>query len=128
MLKKSAERLALPDFDDEELLLCIKRFILSEAALIPAAYSNSSAEIRVILAGISPSVELEPSQEALLYVYMIRHTPQSLKQYSLPKNVFIDPKFTRSWPGSLGQHQTMANYAPTLYVNHIARSLGKFKF
>lgn len=125
LFRKSAERLALPDFDDEELLQCIKQFVLSEAALIPPAYSNASAEIRIVLAGISPTIGVEPSKEALLYVHMIRHTPQTLLQYTTPKNVYIDPQFARSWPGSLGQYQTLTNFAPTLYVNHIAQSMGK---
>ena len=124
-LRKAATRMALPDFDDEELLICMKRLVLSDASLIPAPYSNASLEIRVAVMGSDSKIEIEPSKSAVLYVYMIPHTQVSLLQYTEPRTVYVDPQYARSWPGSLGEYKTSNNYATAMLPTHTAHELGK---
>lgn len=124
-MRRAAAKLALPDFDEDELLTCVKRLILSDASLIPSPYSNGSLEVRVVLMGSDSRIEIEPSKSAVLYVFMVPHTQTSLLQYTEPRSVLVDPAYARSWPDSLGEFKTAGNYAPTLLPTQTARELGK---
>ncbi|RWS25125.1 branched-chain-amino-acid aminotransferase: cytosolic-like protein [Leptotrombidium deliense] len=123
-LRRTAAKLSLPDFDEHELLICVKRLVLSDASFIPPAYTNGSLEVRIMFIGPEPNNKITMSREATLYAFMIRHSSQSVAEYKRSKIVYADPKYSRAWIGSLAQYKTSANIAPTFYVTDIANGLG----
>ncbi|RWS11278.1 branched-chain-amino-acid aminotransferase: cytosolic-like protein [Dinothrombium tinctorium] len=123
-LRRTAIRLALPDFDEQELLICIKRLVLSDASYIPPAFTNGSLEVRIVLMGSEANAKISRNNEATLYVFLIRHLTPSIVEHKKSRVLYADPKYVRSWIGSLGQYLTSANYAGLFYVTNVANSLG----
>lgn len=122
--RRSAARLGLPDFDSNEMTICLKRLILTDASFLPPSYSNGSLEIRAILVGVDDNLHFKPSEEAVLYIFMNRQTATTLAEITKPQSVFADSQYTRSWTGGIGEFMTSANDASTLLVTQIALSQG----
>lgn len=123
-LRRSAIRLGLPDFDSSEMMICLKRLILTDSSFLPPSYSNGSLEVRMVLMGVDDDLRFKPSEDALLYVFMNRHTTSTLAELTKPQAVFADPQYSRSWVGGLGEYMTSANDATALLVTQIAMAQG----
>ncbi|KAF6032986.1 BCAT1 [Bugula neritina] len=118
----SAARIALPTFDIEELRLCLHRFVEVEKNWVPDQ-PGFSLYIRPTMIGTEPSLGVDQSAEALLYVIASPvgpYFPTGMK----PVSLLADPKYVRAWPGGSGNCKLGSNYGPTVMIQKEAVSKG----
>lgn len=117
-LNRSSKRISLPEFNEEELLKVLERFVAMEARFIaPGGFiylrpyhigTNSGLGIRTPTASIL----------GIVSTIMPNFAADVMRLYSSP------PDTIRAWPGGFGAAKVGANYGPTLEQNEIAQQLG----
>lgn len=119
---KSTLRSALPDFDKEELLKCIKKFVVIEKEWIPKS-TAASLYLRPTFIGTEPTLGVSSSNTALLYVLASPTGPYFPTGFK-PISLLADPKYVRAFPGGVGDVKVGSNYGPTIYVGIQAQKQG----
>lgn len=122
-LLASAERAALPLFDGEEFLKCLKKLISIDNEWIPD-YTCSSLYIRPTFIGTQNSLGVASSNTALLYIVTCPVGPYFKSGMTEPVSLLADPTYVRAWPGGVGDKKMACNYAPSLYVQKLAQQQG----
>ncbi|KAK6972998.1 branched-chain-amino-acid aminotransferase mitochondrial [Biomphalaria glabrata] len=113
-LKTSAQRIGLPDFDQIELLRCLKKLISIDHEWVPQSI-NSSLYIRPTFIGTEPTLGVNNSSMAKLFVITSpvgSYFPTALE----PLGLLADPHYIRAWPGGCGSYKISSNYAPTVPI------------
>ena len=121
-MNKSATRIALPNFDGEELIKLIKKLIQVDAEWVPNE-PGYSLYVRPTLIGTEASLGVGENQEALLFVIMSPVGPYystGVKPVALEAN----PERVRAWPGGTGDSKLGANYAPGVMPQREAAERG----
>eukprot|EP00835_Amoeboradix_gromovi_P003366 NODE_219_length_14015_cov_0.496335.p4 type:complete len:319 gc:universal NODE_219_length_14015_cov_0.496335:3889-2933(-) len=118
----SAERLALPQVSEQDLLHCIKELCKVDSKFIPNQ-KGYSLYIRPTLIGTSPSLGVSPSTQAKLFVICSPVGPY-FKEGFKPISLYATTKFARAWKGGSGSFKIGANYSPTIVPQKIAQSQG----
>ncbi|KAJ1997946.1 branched-chain-amino-acid transaminase bat2 [Coemansia thaxteri] len=108
-LQRSAHRIMLPEFDEEQLLECIKELVKVDQRFVPKEHGYSMY-IRPNFIGTEPNLNLQYSREALLYVYLSPVGPYFPRTVKL----FANAKEARAWPGGVGNFKLGGNYAPAM--------------
>uniref|UniRef100_A0A2C9JWQ8 Branched-chain-amino-acid aminotransferase n=2 Tax=Biomphalaria glabrata TaxID=6526 RepID=A0A2C9JWQ8_BIOGL len=111
---KTAQRSALPDFDQAEFLKCIKKLISIDHEWVPQS-KNCSLYVRPTFIGTEPALGVTASNMAKLFVItgpVGPYFPTGLK----PVSLLADPKYVRAWPGGCGGYKMGSNYAPTVAI------------
>lgn len=83
----------------------------------------SSLYLRPTFCGIEPTLGINRSLEALLYIIagpVGAYYATGVK----PVSLLADPQYVRAWPGGTGDKKLGCNYAPTLAVQREAEKLG----
>ncbi|KAA1475390.1 branched-chain amino acid aminotransferase II [Dentipellis sp. KUC8613] len=120
-MEKSAERVALPTFDTDALLVLIKRLVAIDARWIPRS-KGCSLYIRPTIIGTRAALGVAASNHALLYVIMSPtgpyfRTPSGISLLGVNEHV-------RSWPGGTGGYKLGLNYAPCFHPQRLAADKG----
>lgn len=121
-MNQSAARSGLPQFDSRELIKCMCRLISIDQEWVPHSEA-ASLYLRPTLIGTEPALGVNVTESALLYVILCpvgSYFGQSQKAVSL----MADPRFTRAWPGGVGDKKMGSNYGPTVHVQREAASKG----
>lgn len=121
-LNKSASRLHLPNFNEDELLRCIEALVTLDQRWVPRGIGYS-LYLRPLLIGTTPKLGVFPSKEAKLMVIASPcglYFPGGFKAIKL----YANPHFVRAWPGGAGDCKVGGNYAPTLRVASTAAKYG----
>ncbi|VVT57491.1 uncharacterized protein SAPINGB_P005722 [Magnusiomyces paraingens] len=108
-LNDSAQRLTLPQFDEQELLKILLKFVSLEARFIKP---GSFIYTRPFILGTSTGLGLNATTMAKLIVVltlMPSLSDKSLKLYSSEPTEAV-----RAWPTGFGSKKLGANYGPTL--------------
>ncbi|XP_074019657.1 branched-chain-amino-acid aminotransferase, cytosolic isoform X1 [Numenius arquata] len=142
-MARSAIRAALPRFDQNELLECIRKLVEVEKEWVP--YSTSaSLYIRPTLIGtevlsrshsqshystlpnpfFQPSLGVKKPTKALLYVIMSPVGPYFASGSFNPISLWADPKYVRAWKGGTGDCKLGGNYGSSIYAQQEAMELG----
>lgn len=122
-LNKSADRACLPGFDGEEFLKCLRHLIHIEKEWVP--YSNKcSLYIRPTLIGTQPTLGVNKSSSALLYVILSPVGPYFKTGTFNPVALLADPSFVRAWHGGSGDSKMGGNYGPTILAQRHAEMQG----
>ncbi|KAJ1919157.1 branched-chain-amino-acid transaminase bat2 [Tieghemiomyces parasiticus] len=111
-MNSSAQRIALPHFDGEQYIECIKELLRQEQRWIPSEYGYS-LYLRPTMIGTEEALGVRASKSALLYTICSPVGPYyatGFKAISLYANV----REVRAWPGGVGNAKLGANYAPTI--------------
>lgn len=119
-MAKTAARGCLPDFDQGELLKCIKKLISLDAEWVPFS-DQCSLYVRPSVIGTEPTLGISMSNQAKIFVItgpVGAYYPTGLKPISL----LADPRFVRAWPGGSGSYKLGSNYAPTVMIQRYALS------
>lgn len=119
---KSTIRSALPEFDKEELMKCLKKLVSIEKDWIPKS-TSASLYIRPTFIGTEPTLGVSFSNTASLYVITSPTGPYFPTGFK-PISLLADPKYVRAFPGGVGNVKVGSNYGPTIYVNIQAQKLG----
>ncbi|OCH88933.1 branched-chain amino acid aminotransferase II [Obba rivulosa] len=121
-LKRSAERLALPAFEEGEVLKLIKKLVTLEARWIPALKGHS-LYIRPTIIGTRPSIGVHASDHSILFVIMSPTGPYFRTGAKAVSLLAINDS-VRSWPGGTGGNKVATNYSPTFKPQEHAEKLG----
>lgn len=126
-LLRSTRRLALPEFDEGELIKCIHKLVDLDQDWIPKANHGqqqlTSMYIRPTILGNGASLGVASSEQAMLYVLLSPVGPY-FKTGFKPISLFADPDIVRAWPGGAGDKKLGSNYAPTIEVQRRAEKMG----
>ncbi|CAG8506438.1 6778_t:CDS:2 [Ambispora gerdemannii] len=109
-LVKSANRIALPTFNSEELGECIKELIRVDKHWIPQE-RGYSLYIRPTFIGTQAFLGVGPTSKALLYVICSPVGPYYKTGFSAVK-LLATTENVRAWPGGTGDAKLGGNYAP----------------
>ncbi|KAJ2981096.1 hypothetical protein NUW58_g6774 [Xylaria curta] len=131
-LISSAERVALPAFDDKELVKLIKALIRVDAPRwLPKEAAGRFLYIRPALVGTGEQTGVQLPEEAMLYVIMIPWPDFSTE--TSPRKTPRTPGLRlcasqgdtiRAWPGGFGYAKVGANYGTTFKAHGVAHSKG----
>lgn len=123
-MRQSAARLCLPDFDGDELIEIMKQLLQIDESWVPPIETNASMYIRPTLMGTEPTLGVQPSNEAMLFVVMGPVGPYFSTSQVKPVSLMANPKYVRAWPGGSGDSKLGSNYAPTLKAQQEALKRG----
>jgi branched-chain amino acid aminotransferase len=124
----SAERLALPTFDADELLKCIASLVELDMHILcgKGGRKGCSLYLRPNLIGTSPGLGVGPPTSALLYVIASpvgEYFPSDCSS-GISLLASSDLGATRAFYGGAGNLKVAANYAPTIVPQLQAERLG----
>ncbi|CAG8465351.1 1109_t:CDS:2, partial [Acaulospora colombiana] len=108
--KKSAERISLPKFNEDELLECLKDLVRLEERWIPAD-RGYSLYIRPTLIGTQESLGVGATSQALLFIICSPVGPYYKTGFSAVQ-LLATTENVRAWPGGTGDAKIGGNYAP----------------
>ena len=120
-LRRSAEAVGLPDFEENELLRCIEKLIVADESWIPTL-KGYSLYIRPTFIGTHVGLGVSKPKNAKLFVINSTvgpYFPSGLK----PIHLYCDEGIVRAFPGGSGDKKIGANYAPG--IGHTARLQSK---
>ncbi|KAI0633758.1 branched-chain amino acid aminotransferase II [Trametes polyzona] len=119
---RSAARMALPGFDQEELLKLLKELVKIEQRWIPAEPGHS-LYIRPVIVGTRATMGLSPSDSAMLWIMCAPAGPY-MSNGVRPLSLLAVPDAVRAWPGGTGEHKIAGNYGPSLTPHQTAQEKG----
>lgn len=117
-LNRSSKRIVLPEFNEQEFLKIMAKFVSMEARFIPPGHF---IYLRPYHIGTNSGLGIKsPSSSTLgvISTIMPNFSANIMSLYSSP------PSTLRAWPGGFGASKLGANYGPTLEQNQIASELG----
>ncbi|KAI6159539.1 aminotransferase [Pisolithus thermaeus] len=118
----SAQRLALPTFNGDALIECMRQLIALERHWVPKEQGHS-LYIRPALIGTNGTLGVQPPNEALLFVICSPagpYYPQGFK----PVPLHGTTEYIRAAPGGTGAYKLAANYAPGVIAQKMAAKAG----
>lgn len=121
-LNNSMNRLALPAFDGENFLECLKELIRVDESWIPTE-EGYSLYIRPTAIGNSPYLGLEKPKHCKLYAILSPVGPYYPDGFK-PVSLYADTENIRAWPGGVGSSKLGGNYGPTLLPGALANEKG----
>ena len=117
-LNSSSRRIVLPEFNEEEFLKILAKFVEIEARFIqPGGFIY----LRPYHIGTNGGLGIRSPTSSILGVVstiMPNFSAKIMSLYASPPNAL------RAWPGGFGSSKLGANYGPTLEQNDIANKLG----
>lgn len=121
-LNRSAERLCIPNVDEELFFEALTRLVDLESDWVPGS-KETSLYIRPFIIATDPYLGVRPSNT---YKFMIilspvgAYYPEGFK----PVRIFVTDKYVRAVKGGLGYVKTPANYAASLLAAEEAKKAG----
>ncbi|KAA0199090.1 hypothetical protein HAZT_HAZT003401 [Hyalella azteca] len=109
---RTAKRASLPTFDQDELIVLMKKLISIDQEWVPHAES-SSLYIRPAIIAHEEVLKVEQPRKALLFVILSPTGPYFTSGYN-PVSLLADPKYVRAWPGGCGQRLEPFTRQPSL--------------
>ena len=119
---RSAERMCIPDFDQDLALKALKELLLVDQAWVPHS-PGTSLYIRPFIVATEPHLGVRPAEE---YLFMIITGPVGAyyAEGFAPIKIYVEPHYSRTAPGGLGDVKAAANYAQSLYAAEEAHKKG----
>jgi branched-chain amino acid aminotransferase len=109
---KSSARIALPNFEPQELIKLISKLATMDSRFIPSE-RGYSLYLRPTMIGTQATLGVGPPGSALLFVIASPvgpYYPTGFKAVSLEATDYA----VRAWPGGVGDKKLGANYAPCI--------------
>ncbi|KIY43952.1 branched-chain amino acid aminotransferase II [Fistulina hepatica ATCC 64428] len=124
-LLRSSQRVSLPPFDPDALLVLLKKLVAIDQRWIPSQ-SGQSLYIRPTIIGTRPYLGVTPSSDyAMLYVIMTPVQPIFTPGGAdTSVSLLAVEDAVRAWPGGTGDHKVGGNYGPTFNAQKIATQKG----
>jgi len=121
-MNASAQRLALPSFDGNQFLECIKKLIRLDKEWIPNAMGYS-LYIRPTVISTYPVLGVGPAKSVKLFVILCPVGPYYKEGFN-PVRLYADSLNVRAWPGGTGNIKCGGNYAMTIKAQADAAAKG----
>ncbi|KAG7660546.1 BAT2 [[Candida] subhashii] len=109
-MNTSAQRIALPTFDGEELQKLIDKLLILDQDFVPEG-KGYSLYLRPTMIGTTASLGVGTPDRALLYVIASPVGPYYSSGFK-PVSLEATDYAVRAWPGGVGDKKLGANYAP----------------
>ncbi|MBN1216706.1 MAG: branched-chain amino acid aminotransferase [Candidatus Lokiarchaeota archaeon] len=119
----SAERLAMPSFDNNKFLKAIEEVVLLNKKFIPPYNSGGALYIRPIMIGSGPMLGVAPANEFMVMIYC-SPVGSYFNAEGSGIELLISKKYTRSSQGGTGYSKMCGNYAGILKPAKEAKKLG----
>ncbi|CAI5756440.1 unnamed protein product [Candida verbasci] len=111
-MNESAERIALPNFESEELLKLIDKLLIVDKDFVPEG-KGYSLYLRPTMIGTTAGLGVGTPDKALLYVIASPVGPYYSSGFR-PVSLEATDYAVRAWPGGVGDKKLGANYAPCI--------------
>lgn len=111
-MKKTANRISLPDFDGTELMHCIQELLKVDSDWIPT-HPGFAAYIRPTMIATEETLGVRAPSKAKLFVVISPVGPY-FPSGLMPIKIFCNMKHIRAAPGGVGGFKVGGNYAPTI--------------
>ncbi|KAI5959500.1 uncharacterized protein KGF55_005328 [Candida pseudojiufengensis] len=121
-MNKSAKRIALPEFNGDELQKLIDKLLILDHEFIPEG-AGYSLYLRPTLIGTSSGLGVGTPDKALLFVIASPVGPYYKNGFK-PVSLEATDYAVRAWPGGVGDKKLGANYAPCILPQKEAASKG----
>ncbi|KIY69012.1 branched-chain amino acid aminotransferase II [Cylindrobasidium torrendii FP15055 ss-10] len=122
-LARSANRVALPPFNTEELVKLIKTLVNLEKRWIPTL-EGYTLYIRPTIIGTRAGFGVAASDSSLLYIILAPSGPYFRTGGSKPLSLMTVEDCVRAWPGGTGDHKLGMNYSPGFNATRLAVQKG----
>lgn len=123
-LQTSADRIALPAFDPNEMLKLIAALAAAEGPRwLPKTEPGAFLYVRPTMIATDPCIGVQKPKEAMLMILFTLMPPYCEKAEGL-KLLASAEETVRAWPGGFGHAKVGANYGPTLKAQGEAKAKG----
>merc|ERR1712196_115375 len=122
-LNSSAERIALPRVDENELVQCIAQLINIDQDWVPHS-RKASLYIRPTYIATQPTLGVNVAGRALLFVILSPVGPYFRTGSLTPVSLMADPTYIRAWEYGTGNYKLGGNYGPTIGIQKEADAQG----
>jgi branched-chain amino acid aminotransferase len=121
-MNTSMERLALPNFDGDGLVECMKELLKIDKDWIPQG-EGYSLYIRPTGISTHPCVGVARAASAKIYVILSPVGPYYPEGFA-PVKLLAGDEYVRAWPGGTGDTKIGGNYGPTILPQSEAAAKG----
>lgn len=121
-MNRSADRIALPTFDGEQLLKAIDKLLVLDADFVPEG-AGYSLYLRPTMIGTTEGLGVGTPDKALIFVIASPVGPYYATGFK-PVSLEATDYAVRAWPGGVGNMKLGANYAPCIKPQLEAASRG----
>jgi branched-chain amino acid aminotransferase len=121
-LNRSAQRMCMPEVDEDFFLHALKELIRLESDWVPKS-RGTSLYIRPTMIASESSLGLKSASEFLCYI-ILSPVGAYYKNGLQPVKIWISDEYVRAAPGGTGDCKTGGNYAASLYASAEATRKG----
>ncbi|CAO3633141.1 unnamed protein product [Cunninghamella echinulata] len=121
-MNRSTARIALPDFDGDELIKLIGQYLKLDERWIPSE-KGYSLYLRPTVIGTQEALGVNPPTDAKLFVIGCPVGPYYKTGFAAVK-LKATTEYVRAWPRGTGDAKIGANYAPGLLPQRLAAKEG----
>lgn len=121
-LARSANRLCIPDFDQDFVLKALIELLKVDQAWVPGA-PGTSLYIRPTIIATDPYIGLRASHTYRLFIILSpvgAYYPEGFN----PVKIWVTSQYVRAVRGGVGEAKTAGNYAASLYATELAHQEG----
>ena len=121
-MNRSAERLCMPQLDEDFAVEAMKKLVLIEKDWIPHSH-GSALYIRPTMIATEPALGVRASLKYIFYVIVGpvgSYYPEGMN----PIKIYVSDKYVRAVKGGTGEAKAAGNYASSLYAAEEAKRLG----
>jgi branched-chain amino acid aminotransferase len=119
---RSAERICMPNFPENDFLESIHALVYTEQRWIPAN-KGTALYIRPFMFATDDTLGVRASS-AYTYCLILSPVGPYYQEGFNPISLYVSDKFTRAAIGGVGEAKTGANYAASLLAGKVARQQG----
>lgn len=121
-LNKSADRIALPELDEEFALLALKKLLQIDKEWIPTS-EGTSLYVRPFMFGTEEVLGVHPNNK-VKFIIILSPSGSYFKSGLQPNKIFVENEYVRAVRGGFGFAKTAGNYAGSLKGQSKAQKLG----
>lgn len=119
---RSARRMGMPDFPEEDFLTAMKDLVVAEKRWIPRA-PETSLYVRPTMIATESALGVHSSSSYLFYIILSPSGPY-FKEGFKPVKLYVEDRYVRAVPGGVGEVKTGGNYAASILAGHEAQQKG----
>lgn len=119
---RSARRMAMPEFPEEDFLTALKEVVLAEKRWIPR-FPETSLYIRPTMIATEPFLGVHAGASYLCYIILSPSGPYFAQGFK-PVKLYVEDEYVRAVPGGVGEAKTGGNYAASILAGVRAQKKG----
>jgi branched-chain amino acid aminotransferase len=119
---RSARRMGMPDFPEEDFLAAMSEVVVAEKRWIPRM-PETSLYLRPTMIATEPALGVHSSSSYVFYIILSPSGPYFQEGFK-PVNLYVEDVYVRAVPGGVGDVKTGGNYAASILAGHEAQQKG----